>query len=660
MAREVLMPRLGNTVESVVIVAWNKEIGDAAAPGDSLCEVETDKATMEVEAEDGGVLLARLFEAGDEVPVLAPFAVIGEPGEDVSVFLTPGGGGDDAEGGSGEAGPGGRPIVWMPGGPSGDFRPGEADGGEGGRQGGEMPGEPSGNQGAPMGHGISPSGEGGSGGSGAPAGPGSPIGSGVPVSPRARRLAAESGLAGPVSRCRGAAAGLPASEGGSSPPQAGPSGDLPVSGSGPGGRIIERDIQALLHSRTPLTLAARAAVRGGPLTDSAAPPHAGTGIGGRITTADLQAAQGGPPNFQAAPAPAQGRPQGRPQSPQGRPQSPQGGPHPPQAAPAPQTTHPLTPIRKLIANRMHASLTETAQLTLNTTADAAALLQLRAQFKSAPAPILAVPNPAGPTPPAAPALPASPPPGPPAPAPLNAPPTSTPPAAPASSAPPAPAAGTPAPPNAPPASPPPAPAAPSPSGPPAPASSALPASAPPASPPLSAITINHIIMHTLAKLLPRHPELNAAFSPGGITRYTNVNLGFAVDSPRGLMVPVIPRAETLSLADLSARARRLADACRNGTIAPDELTGGTFTITNLGAFGIETFTPILNTPQVAILGVGAMVNTPVETPEGTIGIRKRIGLSLTIDHQAVDGAPAARFLEELTETLAHPAWTLAL
>ena len=635
MAREALMPRLGNTVESVVIVAWNKEIGDAAAPGDSLCEVETDKATMEVEAEDGGVLLARLFEAGDEVPVLAPFAVIGEPGEDVSVFLTPGGGGDDAEGGSGEAGPGERPAGGMPGPSPGDLRPGESDEGEGSRQGGEMPGgegvradergAPSGNQGAPMGHGISPSdeggaaepgapaapfmnapipAEGGSGGSGAPAGPGAPVGSGAPVSPRARRLAAESGLAGPVSRCRGAAAGLSASEGGSSPPQAGPSGDLPVSGSGPGGRIIERDIQALLHSRTPLTLAARAAVRGGPLTDSAAPPHAGTGIGGRITTADLQAAQGGPPNFQAAPAPAPQSPpalQGRPQILQvapaparGRPQSPQGGPHPPQAAPAPQTTHPLTPIRKLIANRMHASLTETAQLTLNTTADATALLQLRAQFKSAPAPILAVPNPAGPTPPAA------------------------------------------------------------------PASSAPPASAAPASPPLSAITINHIIMHTLAKLLPRHPELNAAFSPGGITRYTNVNLGFAVDSPRGLMVPVIPRAETLSLAHLSARARRLADACRNGTIAPDELTGGTFTITNLGAFGIETFTPILNTPQVAILGVGALVNTPVETPEGTIGIRKRIGLSLTIDHQAVDGAPAARFLEELTETLAHPAWTLAL
>ena len=641
MAREVLMPRLGNTVESVVIVAWNKEIGDAAAPGDSLCEVETDKATMEVEAEDGGVLLARLFEAGDEVPVLAPFAVIGEPGEDVSVFLTPGGGGDDAEGGSGEAGPGGRQGGGMPGGEwvRADER-----------------GAPSGNQGAPMGHGISPSGEGASGEpgapaapfmnapipaeggsaeSGAPVGPGSPVGSGVPVSPRARRLAAESGLAGPVSRCRGAAAGLPASEGGSSPPQAGPSGELPVSGSGPGGRIIERDIQALLQSRTPLTLAARAAVRGGPLTDSAAPPTAGTGIGGRITTADLQAAQGGPPNFQAAPAPQippalqappksppalQGRPQilqVAPAPAQGRPQSPQGGPHPPQAAPAPQTTHPLTPIRKLIANRMHASLTETAQLTLNTTADATALLQLRAQFKSAPA---------GPTPPAAPAFAESPAPGH---------------SAPASSAPPA-------------------PAAPSPSGPPAPASSAPPASAAPAAPPLSAITINHIIMHTLAKLLPRHPELNAAFSPGGITRYTNVNLGFAVDSPRGLMVPVIPRAETLSLADLSARARRLADACRNGTIAPDELTGGTFTITNLGAFGIETFTPILNTPQVAILGVGALVNTPVETPEGTIGIRKRIGLSLTIDHQAVDGAPAARFLEELTETLAHPAWTLAL
>ena len=325
---------------------------------------------------------------------------------------------------------------------------------------------------------------------------------------------------------------------------------------------------------------------------------------------------------------------------------------------------------------MHASLTETAQLTLNTTADATALLQLRAQFKSAPAPILAVPNPPGPTPPASAAgtpappnaSPASPapaapsPPGPPAPGLIPAAPnpgaghmerefSGTDPAAPASSAPPA--------------SQPPGPPAPVFAESLAPASSAPPASQPPgppapASPPLSAITINHIIMHTLAKLLPRHPELNAAFSPSGITRYTNVNLGFAVDSPRGLMVPVIPRAETLSLAHLSARARRLADACRNGTIAPDELTGGTFTITNLGAFGIETFTPILNTPQVAILGVGALVNTPVETPEGTIGIRKRIGLSLTIDHQAVDGAPAARFLEELTETLAHPAWTLAL
>jgi pyruvate dehydrogenase E2 component (dihydrolipoamide acetyltransferase) len=117
------------------------------------------------------------------------------------------------------------------------------------------------------------------------------------------------------------------------------------------------------------------------------------------------------------------------------------------------------------------------------------------------------------------------------------------------------------------------------------------------------------------------------------------------------MVPVIRAAETLSLRQLSTEARRLAAACLENKITPDELTGGTFTVTNLGAFGVESFTPVLNPPQVAILGVCTIQPKAVEM-DGEVQFIPHIGLSLTINHQVVDGAPAARFLQALGQAIA--------
>ncbi|GAI70325.1 unnamed protein product, partial [marine sediment metagenome] len=133
--------------------------------------------------------------------------------------------------------------------------------------------------------------------------------------------------------------------------------------------------------------------------------------------------------------------------------------------------------------------------------------------------------------------------------------------------------------------------------------------------------------------------------------FKHVHLGFAVDSPRGLMVPIIHNAHLLSLEKISKEARRLSAACQEETILPDELNGGTFTISNLGTMGIESFTPILNVPQVAILGICSISLKPV-MKENEIKFIPHIGLSLTFDHRAVDGAPAARFLQELAMAIA--------
>jgi pyruvate dehydrogenase E2 component (dihydrolipoamide acetyltransferase) len=132
-----------------------------------------------------------------------------------------------------------------------------------------------------------------------------------------------------------------------------------------------------------------------------------------------------------------------------------------------------------------------------------------------------------------------------------------------------------------------------------------------------------------------------------IRHFSNVHLGFAVDTPRGLMVPTILNANHLTIEGLSAQMKKLAADCQKGSIDPQLFQGASFTVTNLGAYGIEMFTPVLNPPQVAILGINTIIQRPADLGNGVFGFVPRIGLSLTFDHRAIDGAPAAAFLQDV-------------
>lgn len=459
MPTPVVMPKQGNTVESVMIVDWKKRVGERIEAGDTLCEVETDKATMEVPSPVAGVLLKTLYSVGDEVPVMTTIAWIGEPGETVPD-------GEEQTKRSGEVAPE-------------QVTPAEAS---------IKASPPSSAQASDL---------------------------RTPISPRARHLAERKDVDTSA-----------------------------LKGSGPGGRIIERDVQAAIAAQPKLTPVAKAMVAEG----GYAVPARGSGPGGRITSKDLTRAE------EQEHASAQAVRESAPATPAV--QAPAPVSQPPPFAPDEVEIIPVKGVRKVIAERMLQSLQTTAQLTLHASADARALQALRRRFKESPE-----------------------------------------------------AMG------------------------------------------LRGITINDLVLFAVARTLPVYPGLNALFNGTEIHQYRSVHLGVAVDTPRGLMVPVIRAAETLSLRQLSATAKRLAAACLESKITPDELTGGTFTVTNLGAFGVESFTPVLNPPQVAILGVCAVQPKAVEM-DGEVQFIPHIGLSLTINHQVVDGAPAARFLQELGQAIA--------
>jgi pyruvate dehydrogenase E2 component (dihydrolipoamide acetyltransferase) len=321
-----------------------------------------------------------------------------------------------------------------------------------------------------------------------------------------------------------------------------------LAGSGPGGRVIERDVAEAVASRPSLTAAAKAAIAAGRSVPEVA---FGSALGGRAGLADLswgQTSEG-----QTSVVGAVSGDFGVPRS----------------AAAAQPAVYsdghsdtPIKGIRKLIADRMRASLEGAAQLTFNSSANAKQLQTLRARFKAS-----------------------------------------------AGSA----------------------------------AADGL---------GLAEVTIGDLVLYAVSRVLPRFPGANATLENGVLRSYERVHLALAVDTPRGLMVPVIRNADLLSLREISVEAKRLAAACQAGGVNPDELSGGTFTVSNLGAFGIESFTPVLNAPQVAILGVDAIVPRAAAGPNGAVVIEQRLGLSLTVDHQVVDGAPAARLLKAFADAIA--------
>lgn len=435
MATIVVMPQLGNSVESCIIVEWMIAEGDSVAVDQTLASIETDKSTMEVPSTAEGTVLKILWEEGDEVPVKDPLIIVGEPGEDISGLVP---GGDDA------------------------------------------PVEETHIEQTTSRHGTTPA-------------CASERATGA-VSPRARALAASAGLDTATI----------------------------TEGSGPHGRVIERDVAAAIAAGPVLTSAARAA--GVSATE-------GTGIGGRVSVADAgRTPEAAPAAPVAAPAGAE--------------------------YPGASTSTPLKGVRKVVATRMMESLTTTAQLTLNTTANAAGILALRKKVKNAD-----------------------------------------------------PALG------------------------------------------LGKITLNDLVCFAVSRTLPKYPVFNAHLQDGVLTLFEQVHLGFACDTPRGLLVPVIRSAQALGLKAFSHEAKRLAGGAIDGTIAPDFLSGGTFTVSNIGSFGIETFTPVINLPQTAILGVGAITPRPTVAADGTIGVEQRLNLSLTIDHQVIDGADGARFLADLVAAI---------
>jgi pyruvate dehydrogenase E2 component (dihydrolipoamide acetyltransferase) len=284
---------------------------------------------------------------------------------------------------------------------------------------------------------------------------------------------------------------------------------------GPNGRIIERDVAVLAEKGYKVTGAASGAYQGG---------AQGSGLGGAVTTADLNA---GPAATPAAAAVSE----------------------------AAYTDVKLSGVRKAIAKSMHASLSQMAQLTHQSSFDATAILAYRERIK-ANMEKLGLPN----------------------------------------------------------------------------------------------ITLNDIVLYAVSRTLKNHPDLNAHFLGDFMRLFSSVNIGMAVDTERGLLVPTVFGADKLSLAEIAAKTKELAAAAQSGKISPDLLSGGTFTVSNLGALGVEMFTPVINPPQTAILGVCNIIYRQKKAGDSFVTY-PAMGLSLTYDHRAVDGAPASRFLKDLCTSL---------
>jgi pyruvate dehydrogenase E2 component (dihydrolipoamide acetyltransferase) len=418
MAHPILMPKPGQMTEECVLVAWHKREGDSVKKGDVLFEIETDKSNMDVEAFEEGVLLKRVVEEGQTVPVNSVCAYIGEPGEAIPEAAVP----TEAAVGAPPA-----PATTIP------LR------------------EVTATTVSPVGRDVSGH---------------------LRISPRASRLAADSGV----------------------DPRT-------IVGTGPEGRITERDVRATVEAA-----AARAAAALAPIAEPVVPVPPRPG--------------------QSAPVPSsfEDGDEGRPRQ--------------------------MSRMRRVIAERLTLSATTVPQFTVTVAVDMTRLLSLRAELKGA---------------------------------------------------------GT-------------------------------------------ALTVTDFIVSATAQTLVEFPDVNSRTDGVSVWPGRGVHMGLAVSLPDGLVVPVIRDADHRSLGDLHARASELAEAARNGTITPDDMSGGTFTISNLGMFGVDEFCAIINPGESAILAVSSVVPTPVAVGDG-IGIRQIMKLTLTADHRLVDGELAARFLNALRRRL---------
>jgi pyruvate dehydrogenase E2 component (dihydrolipoamide acetyltransferase) len=434
MAHPILMPKPGQMTEECTLVAWHKAEGDAVKKGDVLFEIETDKSNMDVEAFEEGVLLKRIVEVGQTVPVNAVCAYVGEPGEAIP---------DAATAAAVVAAPKAEASAPTP-----------------------APTQVQALAPAAAAVAAAPSPAGGHG--------------HLRISPRASRLAADSGI----------------------DPRT-------ITGTGPEGRITERDVKSAIDAASAPPEATPAAA---PAIPSVAP---------RPAPAAPAAASSGPPEPASYDWDAD---DARPRQ--------------------------MSRMRRIIAERLTLSATTVPQFTVTVAVDMTRLLALRTELK---------------------------------------------------------AGG-------------------------------------------NALTVTDFIVSAAAQTLAEFPDVNSRTDGVLVWPRRRVHVGLAVSLPDGLVVPVIRDADRRSLADLHVRAAELAEAARNGTLPPDDMTGSSFTISNLGMFGVDEFSAIINPGESAILAVSSIVPTPIAVGDG-IGIRQMMKLTLTADHRLVDGELAARFLNALRRRL---------
>jgi pyruvate dehydrogenase E2 component (dihydrolipoamide acetyltransferase) len=167
------------------------------------------------------------------------------------------------------------------------------------------------------------------------------------------------------------------------------------------------------------------------------------------------------------------------------------------------------------------------------------------------------------------------------------------------------------------------------------------------------VTYTDLIVRAVALALRQHAQIAVRWAEDAIEHLSEIHIGVAVALEDGLVVPIVRNADRLSLNELSVEIRRLSEQARNGQLTEAEMSGGVFTVTNLGMYGVDVFTPILNPPESAILGVGRIYEQLVRSAQG-IFWRQMMTLSLTVDHRIIDGAPAAAFLQSICRLLEEP------
>jgi pyruvate/2-oxoglutarate dehydrogenase complex dihydrolipoamide acyltransferase (E2) component len=525
MPHQVIMPTLGLTMEEGTITEWLKKEGDQVSKEEPLFIVETDKSAVEVGAPASGVLQKIIVAVGQTVPVSAPIAVIAQPGEVEQ-----------------STSPAAAPAAPPPPAPVADQAP--SSGGEAAPPAAATPvaAAPTTAPAAATANGAA-----------AP-----PVTAAVPaqagrlrVSPRARMVAQQLGV------------------------------DVAtIAGSGPEGRIVERDVRAAAPAAPAAAVAAPAApperILASPLARKLAAEYGvdlaqitGTGPNGRITEKDVtaysQARAAAPvaPAVPPPPAPVAPVPPPTPVAP--------APPAPTVAVAAAETgaVEPLNRVRRITADRMASSARSVARVTLLMEVDMTEAVrfrgQLAAEFERRYGARLAY---------------------------------------------------------------------------------------------------DAMIAKACAIALGEHPHVNAQWQEGaegrppGLRLQPQINVGIAVASEQGLLVAVVRDADKKPLHQLNADLVRMVEKSRQNRLGPDELSGGTFTITNLGGYGVEAFTPIVNPPESAILGVGRIAKKPAVVDDQVV-VRDLMYLSLAFDHRVVDGAPAAQFLQRIKQLLEAPYILLA-